>query len=671
MPVSRTLNKEIAKGSQLHQKLVNRITSRHRIAEKGQQRRHAIWQKAEEATLAFVPETDVDVARRSARDRGEPKYTTIQIPYSYALLMSAHTYWTSVFFARSPIHQFSGRHGEGDMQVQAMEALIGYQIEVGSATAPYYVWLYDTGKYGCGILGHYWDKEKLNYGQIVEMDDGQGNVQLMQVTQELTGYQGNRCYNVSPWDFMHDPRFALKNFQQGEFCFVRRRMARADVIRRKDAGYFNENTAYLKDHTGDKGATQGTTALERPFFDSFFTEGLDEKDKYAAGNVFWEVYVELVPAEWGVGQTTFPQKWCFTITEDLGLIVGASPLGYMHCKFPFDILECEVEGYGVYARGMPQTIEPIQNTIDWLFNTHFFNVRAALNNQFIVDPSKLVIKDVQNSGPGFIWRLRPEAYGTDISKMFAQVQVSDVTRSHLQDVQAMLGVGERTLGVNDQIMGNIQNGANRKTATEIRTSTGFGVNRLKTVAEYMSAMGFAPHAQKLVQTSQQCYDATAKLRRVGSFALDAGDRFINVSPDDIAGFFDLVPVDGTLPVDRMAQANLWKEILIGTRNMPPQIVQGYDWMRIFAWSAQLAGLKNINNFKVQAPGMPGVGGMPMNMQVVPDQQLADQAQRGNVIPMPGRQIPALAPPGGPSGVEPGNSASTAAGLNSLLGEGGA
>jgi hypothetical protein len=138
----------------------------------------------------------------------------------------------------------------------------------------------------------------------------------------------------------------------------------------------------------------------------------------------------------------------------------------------FDVLECEVEGYGMYTRGIPEIMDGVQNTVDWLINTHFFNVRSSLNNQFIVDPSKLVIKDVQNTGPGFLWRLRPEAYGTDITKMFMQVPVQDVTRSNISDFQTMLGIGERTLGVNDQIMGALSTGSGRKTATEVRTTTG-------------------------------------------------------------------------------------------------------------------------------------------------------------------------------------------------------
>lgn len=637
---------EIPKSSDLHKRLIKRIEGRIQLGLREQQTRHDIWRRAEDITLAYIPENEADAVRRSDRDnKGDVRYTTIQIPYSYAVLMSAHTYWTSVFFARSPVHQFSGRHGEGEQQVQAMEALISYQTEVGGAMVPYYIWLYDAGKYGAGVVGTYWCRETLQYGSLVEMDDGKGGKAIYQTTQEIPGYQGNRVYNVSPYDFITDPRISFKNFQRGEFCATRVRLGWHHIVQRQKTGYYNKNIDKLDSHvTEDRSVGEAGSQLKRPAFTKELFDDFDTAPdkKHPAGAIFWEFYVELIPSEWGVGNTDFPQKWCFTITEDCGLIVGATPLGQVHCQFPFNVIESEVEGYGSYVRGTPEILTGVQQTMDWLINTHFFNVRQTLNNQFIVDPSKLVVKDVQNSGAGFIWRLRPEAYGTDIDKIFKQVPVTDVTRSHMADFQQMLGLGERITGVNDQIMGALNSGANRKTATEVRTTTSFGVNRQKTVTEYMSAMGMSPHAQMLVQNSQQFYDASAKLRRVGSFAEEAGQQFLMVSPEDIAGFYDLIPVDGTLPVDRMAQANLWKEIMAGIRNMPPQVGMGYDWTRIFAWVANLGGIKNIQQFRIQ---------------VVPDQQLQQQAQAGNIIPM--------LPPKG-SGITPGNAASTQAGLPSLM-----
>lgn len=651
MPI-RTL--KLPKDSKLHKKLVARIASRVRLGLSGQTDQWEKWTQAEELTLAYIPETEADAVRSTKRRGGEPKYTTIQIPYSYALLMSSHTYWTSVFFARSPIHQFTGRHGEGEQQIQAMEALISYQVDVGGATVPYYIWLYDAGKYGIGILGQYWDKVKLQYGQIVEMEDplNPGTTQLMQTTQEVEGYQGNRCFNISPWDWISDPRKPAKHFQKGEFCGYRVRLSQTEILRRKEQGWYNDNTELLAQHP-DKSSADGSSALVRPQFSKWTLDDTNEKGEKtsaAAGGTFWEVYVELVPSDWGLGESLkFPQKWVFTITEDLGLLIGASPLGYAHCQFPFNVIESEVEGYGSFARGLPEMALPIQNTVDWLINSHFYNVRAALNNQFIIDPSKIVIKDVQRSGPGFIWRLRPEAYGTDLDKMFKQVPVQDVTRGNLADFQMMLGIGERTFGVSDQIMGALNNGG-RKTATEVRTTSSFGVNRLKTTSEYMSSMGFAPHSQMMVQSSQQYYDVEAKLRRVGSFAQEAGEQFIMVTPEAIAGFYDLVPVDGTMPIDRMAQSNLWKEILIGSSRMPMQIQAGYDWGRIFAWAASIGGLKNINQFRIQ---------------VVPDGVAQQGAAAGNVIPMRPPGQPRLGPP---SGIQPGNSASTQTGLDALGGD---
>lgn len=642
----------LSKDSDLHKKLIRMIKARVKLAEDAHECKHGVWRQAEERTLAYIPESEHDRLRKQKRDsQGIPSYTTIQIPYTYAVLMSAHTYWTSVFFARTPVHQYSGRHGEGEQQTQALEALIGYQVEVGRMVGPYYLWLYDAGKYGHGVLGTYWDRRKLHYGTLVEMDDGTGP-KLYQTTQEIEGYVGNCVYNVSVWDFLHDPRVSLKNFQNGEFCMSRLRLGWNQVVRRVDAGYYlKDQLKLLKDKAPvDKSISNASDQLARPIFDRqlYGDKDNDDKQNHPSGLLGWEFYVELIPYEWGVGSTKYPQKWCFTVDSDCEVILGATPLGYVHCEFPFDIIESEIEGYGTYTRGVPEIMGAIQNTVDWLINTHFYNVRTSLNNQFIVDPSKLVVKDVQNSGPGFVWRLRPEAYGTDITKMFMQVPVQDVTRAHMSDFQAMLGIGERTLGVNDQIMGSLNTGSGRKTATEVRTSTGFGVNRQKTITEWMSATGMSPHSQKLVQNSQQMYDATAKLRRVGGLALEAGEKFLNVSPQDIAGFFDFVPVDGVLPIDRMAQANLWKEIMANVRNMPPQVITGYDWGRIFAWAAQIGGLKNIQQFKIQ---------------VVPDQQLQNQAMAGNVVPM--RGLPA--PGSGLSGVEPGNSASTGAGLNALGG----
>jgi hypothetical protein len=110
----------------------------------------------------------------------------------------------------------------------------------------------------------------------------------------------------------------------------------------------------------------------------------------------------------------------------------------------------------------------------------------------------------------------------------------------------------------------------------------------------------------------------------------AGELYVTKTPmrvtaDSIAGNFDFIPVDGTMPVDRFAQAMLWKELLglVASGKMidpmtgrPPNI----DLMNMLKHVAFLSGVKNFSQFEVR---------------VVPDQQIAARAQAGNLVPMGG------------------------------------
>jgi hypothetical protein len=150
----------------------------------------------------------------------------------------------------------------------------------------------------------------------------------------------------------------------------------------------------------------------------------------------------------------------------------------------------------------------------------------------------------------------------------------------------------------------------------VRSSTSFGINRLKTNCEWFSSLGFSPLTKKLTMSTQQLYSVEKKFRIVGDQAQWA-QAYMDINPQMIAGFFDFVPVDGTMPVDRFAQVNLWQQLL-GNLARVPGALQGYDMMKIFAFVAQLGGLKNVNRFRVQ---------------VMPDQQVVQQAAAGNVVPM--------------------------------------
>lgn len=637
MPVK--ISEQLRHGTPLHAKILNAFLSRKKLGQQALDLRTAKWSDNEDAVKAYVKESDNDVLRKDARKDGMPQYTTVNIPYSYATMLTIHTYLTSVLLSRSPILQFAGRHGEAQQSEQCVEALIDYQVQTGGAIPPLYIWLLDALRYGHGIVGSYWDKEEIPMTVKEKVQPSFlgmpiGSAQERMVTTLTTGYIGNRSYNVRPHDFMSDPRVPLWRFQEGEFCIRFDSISWNRVAERFASGaYFNADHL---DASSDSHASfdrdMGSPRTLLP--DSVLLDTrLEAADGKRPGRIkIHEFYFELIPSEWNLGNSTRPEKWVFTIANEK-VIIGAQPLGLQHGKYPFDVLECEIGGHELFNRSVLEITEPLNDVLTWLFNSHFYNVRKTLNDQFLVDPSRVVMRDMEDPNPGRLIRLKPVAYGTSLDNVMKQFPVSDVTRAHIPDSEMVMSILQRITGANDNVMGMV-NTSGRKTATEVRSSTSFGVNRLKTTVEWMSVCGFAPWAQKLVQSSQQLYDMERKFRIVGDLG-QWGQRFLTVNPEAIAGFYDYVPVDGTLPVDRYAQANLWQQIFAGLGKMP-QVAGAYDMPKMFAFVAQLAGLKNISQFRIN---------------VMPDAQLAAQARAGNMVPIAqGNQSePGQVPGNGPTG----------------------
>jgi len=441
----------------------------------------------------------------------------------------------------------------------------------------------------------------------------QGKSRKVREITKLSGYKGNRIFNVSPRNFFPDPSVPLSRLQEGEFCGRTTVVNWNTIVRRGNAGtYFNiDRLKQINSSTRNRDREEGSEQMEWPEPE---TEHQHVEPEDINSQELLEMTVELIPREWEVGSSDFPEKWVFTVANE-ELIIGAQPLGALHDQFPFDILEYEPEAYALVNRGLLEVINPLNDVMTWLVNSHMYNVRQTLNNQFIGDPSRISMNDLKNPDPGFIARVKPAGYGQDVRTMYSQLPVADVTGNHLRDMQVMERMIQQVTGVTDNIMGMVNPGG-RKTATEVRSSSTAGANRLKTQAEYFSAMGFTELAQKMLQNTQQRYDQEQKYRIIGDL-IENADPFVNVTPELIAGAYDFTPVDGTLPVDRFAQANLWRQIFADLQKFP-QLQAQFDMARVFSYVAKLSGAKNFDRFKVD---------------VQPDGVVRQQAQAGNLIPV--------------------------------------
>lgn len=614
--------------------LSNRVRERIKLSRDAMSQRYEQWAENEESFKAYIPTKEADALRKAARKEGKPQYTTIEVPYSYSIAMTAHTYYSSVFMTRSPVLQYAGRHGESEMAVQAVESLMDYQLTTGGNIVPMFMWLFDPIKYSVGWIGSYWDKETVQVRRRITRPKTFMGVPIphteetVDEVEEVIGYEGNRLFNIRPQDAFPDPRVSMWNFQKGEFFGRYLELSWSDIANGARTGkYFN--TAELRSQTRfgdderDKGSSNATTL---PDVENEYLILGDSEDSVRPVVKAYELYVRVFPQEWKLADTSREEIWVITVRADDYKVFGVQPLGLYHGKFPIDILEQEPEAYSLFSRSMMEVMKPLNDAISWLVNSHMYNVRAALNNQFIYDPSMVVGKDLENPREGKLIRLKPGAYGRDVRSVITQFPVQDMTRGHINDMQLWADMMQRLTGVSDNVMGMVNQGG-RKTATEVRQSASLGINRLKTVCEFFSAMGFAPLSQKLLQQSQQFYNAEKQFRIVGD-AANFAPGFARVTPETIAGFYDYIPVDGSIPIDRFAQANLWQMMLAQVSKVP-QISQQYDLGRIFAWVSSLAGLKNVQQFRMQ----------PMDPAA-----LQNSVKAGNSVPLEAAQRDLGLPP---------------------------
>src|SRR5688572_17069617 len=122
------ISKNLPMGGELHKTILTAVKERKELSNQKMSNFRRQWDRADDSMKAYIKEKDIDAIRRSERElEGQPHYITLEVPYTYAVVMTAHTYFTSTLLGRSPVYQFSGRHGETQDAIMAVEAVMDYQ----------------------------------------------------------------------------------------------------------------------------------------------------------------------------------------------------------------------------------------------------------------------------------------------------------------------------------------------------------------------------------------------------------------------------------------------------------------------------------------------------------------------------------------------------------------
>lgn len=328
--------------------------------------------------------------------------------------------------------------------------------------------------------------------------------------------------------------------------------------------------------------------------------------------------VRLVPKDWGLGDSDRSELWKFAFTSKQ--VMQAQPLGMVHDMHPIAVAEPTSFGHEFGSLALGDFINPFQDLISWLVNSRMENVRTTVNNQYIVDPNRIELQDLRAPAAGKVIRLKQSAIGTPVDQAIRQLDVRDVTQGHIGDIQMLRMLADASTGVNDNMRG-IQSQGGRRSATEARMSMQAGASRLSQFGVRISGQSMGVIAKQMIMNIQQFMPQEMWVEMSGDeFGEQPGSNLF--TPDMITGEFNYQVSDGTLPFDKMAMVEVWKEILFGIMQ-DPQLRQEFSVSKIFEHVAVLGGAKNISAFKNQmqpgmqlpAPGQPPAGAVPMGAAI--------------------------------------------------------
>ena len=577
-------------GTELHAKVRAKLDAMLNFSQRAMANNHSRWNFMERKVQAFINQADYEDLMEAIKGKGAlpPEPVQIVVPYTYATLHAAATYIATVLLQRKPVFGLTGARGATVDSARFMEQAVQYNLEESNGHEMLWQGIWDGLNYSFDCTRIAWEETE---GPIMRMQGPN------RVFDNGLIYSGNRLAQVDPYNCFPDPRVPLsKCAKQGDFLFTRMELSQTTLRDLEKAGTLRWVEAAIKGSNRRRAEEPSQRRVRIGQTDNKWLEPAN----VTGFSAFYEGTVRLTPKEWGLGDKDTSELWKFAWTKN-GQIMQAEPLGMYHRQHPYALSEPNSFGYDFMSLSMGEMITCFQDILSWLVSSRMENVRAAINNTFIVDPARVEVNDIRSSTIGRIIRMKQAATGLPIQQAIEQLIVQDVTGGHLADIQTIRMLADTTTGVNDNLRG-IQTSGGRRSATEARMSMQAGATRLSQMAVRISSQKLLPMAQQMIMNIQQFMPPEMWIEVTG----DTGKRSaIQVTPDMLAGSFNYQVSDGSLPMDKAALVEVWKEILFGIAR-DPELRQRFNLVEIFKYTAELGGAKNIDSFEAPPPLMPQI-----------------------------------------------------------------
>ena len=594
---------DLKPGSDQHKKLLSFILEQSSYSASITAQRFPEWQKMDKSLIAYKrPDED----EKKVVDNDDQRPISIVFPYSYAILETQLAYMLAAFF-QDPIFTYEGYSGDDVVGGILLTKIINLHVKKFKVMLNAHTMFRDGFAYGTGDVGAYWATSP-------------------------NGFSGNALMNIDQYRSLPDHNVAAHDFQKGE------------------SYGWTSDTNYMELLTEEQNNPEtifNVRYLSKLNFRGTSIYGKDNTGRYTKNpkslnsgqnGVITEIYryVKLIPAEHKLGSSNYPELWQFRIASD-AVIISARPAGLLHNSFPVARVVPDFDGYSSSPIAKLEIVGGLQNVIDFEFNSHIANVRKAVNNTVIVDPSMVNIKDLADGKPGGIVRMKRQAWGQGrIADAVHQLRVDDVTKNNINDVSYIVSNMQTLMGTNPASMGEQrQGGPDRLTKAEFQGTSVGQVSRLKKTAQISGLMAFQDigelfgyHTQQMLTEEQFIkiagYQQQLLLKEFGpqSSVNRISRGRMAISPSELDINYDVLVRDGSIPGD--GNAGFWAQSFERIA-ADPQLRQTFDLVKIFKTMGREAGAKNMDDYILR-------GGGNINPSLEQDETVQQEVQAGNLVP---------------------------------------
>lgn len=625
-------------GTKWHDLLVEEILLRAREASAVLSQRHDAWEKMDNTMTAYIT---LDSKEKALVKKDERKPVSIVIPTTYAIYEALASQAFATYASQEEMHFYRGRGPEDTLGAILMEKYVLAQSQYFKEQMAIHTAVRDELLYGFSVVSPIWKREMAMRTvsepyTFVDSNTGDtvvdNSVPPTKVPRESLLFEGNRVFNIDPWKLLPDPNVPIHEIQDGEYIGWVERENYVNLLERE---YVQPDEWFNVKYLNDLG-----TCLSAIY--------KDVRTRRATGSVGTEsglkpidaiyMYVNLIPWEWELSPNKRPEKWFLALAADK-VIIAARPVALNHNRFPVATGAPDTDGYAATPLSRLEVTYPVQRSLDFMWNSKMAFFKKCLLGEFLVDQSRVNLRDAMNPAPGRIIRVSRLAIGMRIADVMQQLQVNDTTGNVIRDIMALHDWMQRASGATDTLMGIMRTSGERRSATESRGARLSSLSRADHFTRLRSIQSMYDLGYLMASQSSQLMTQPFYARIMGRWEEELRAEFgpnamyATINPSDLDVVCDVIPGDSyTGGEDFFDSWIQMYQIIVGN----PALMQQFDILRLFKHIARMGGAKNVSDF---------INRTPMQAQVLPPDQVAQQAQAGNIVPI-------TAPQGGAPSASP-------------------